>query len=150
MTKSEEYMQKIMDASKGDETAHDNFMFQCHRSIETGRKRMAEWAERLLDPERDPLNEMGWADKTFENAARVKVHETVVRWIEMGEKNEQDEWAILHEIFDAFTKDVMNAGKWPSRSTSVCTNLTEQEEIAAKAKFVESMRFVFKDEPEQP
>ncbi len=151
MSKSEEYMQILMDTPKGEPMdRYVGFMFECHRAIESGRENIAEWTERLLDPERDPLYYMGWSDKAFEDAAKVFVHETVVRWIEVGDRNEQDKWAILHEIFNNLEEDVMRASKWPTQSTSPCTNLAAQMKLSAQAKFVEDRKSVFKDEPQQP
>lgn len=106
-----------------------------------GDKSIASFQDRLA---RDPAGAFSWADDAFVGAAKVDVAIGVLRWIETA-KAASDDYSgrssrdVVAVVRNELTRQVMMEARNPSRSTSVCHNVTEQAKLSVRAKIVEDL-----------
>lgn len=103
---------------------------------------------------KDPAYKMGWSMDAFSAAARVKVSNELLRWLEprseeelaaVNERRAQEGQppltdAVLLEIAnEQVTRNALRLARSPARSTSPVSNLLEQEECRSWAELAEKM-----------
>jgi hypothetical protein len=95
----------------------------------------------------NPAHEFGWSSRAFQHAclrqpAEVAVGKEVLDLSNIQAGDEYDRWSDLHilqEVKRLLKQEVLNVTKYPARSTSVQSNLMEQEMLAARAKMLETV-----------
>lgn len=101
--------------------------------LESERAHLAKWRARL---DSDPCYAMEWSDATFTTVARIRILEQY-QVVRVDGDDEKPAIAMATKIVAELTRNVMREAKHPSRSTSVATNIFNQELMAAQAWLAE-------------
>ena len=80
-----------------------------------------------------PLYAFSWGDKAVTAAAKVQVLGDVLAVLKSG--------VDVEKVRKHATEQALQAAKWPARSTSVMSNLAEQEKGAVWASLIERLDF---------
>jgi len=81
----------------------------------------------------DPAYTMSWSGEYFTHAAEFQVAMQLQGAFELG--------ATVEQIVSSITSEVLNGARWPARSTSVVSNLMEQEVLAARSRLLSTLNF---------
>ncbi len=81
-----------------------------------------------------PVDAMRWADSTFTAAAEHSVACALLATLTMDSLAALGNGKLLKNMQGWLLESIQNGAKYPPRSTSVSSNMIEQEVVAAKAK----------------
>lgn len=92
--------------------------------IESLSKKLSDFAVKFQER---PMDALEWADASFESAAKVYVYKIFLHMLK------RETPASIEELRAYATQRAVDGARYPSRSTSVCSNLMNQCETAAWA-----------------
>jgi hypothetical protein len=78
-----------------------------------------------------------WADDAMVAAQMEWVGLAVREWIKIGRKNNNSDDLIVTHIREHITSETLRMAKYPTHSTSACTNSMAQYKAAAMAEFLD-------------
>lgn len=99
------------------------------------------WA---ADFKENPLHSLKWSDKVFESAAKKEIADAMVYMLVFRHPKEVENLAgqqfPINTLIEYTLESAMSKAKYPPRSTSVGSNMVEQEQGAAWAKAHERVK----------
>lgn len=105
-------------------------------TIESAQYTIAKFQENLAV---NPAYAFEWSDGAFRAAADIKIAHFVQGFLDAEVPEGTTDEARVEHLRKYATRQVMNGARSPKRSTSPCTNLLEQDELAAWANLLERM-----------
>jgi hypothetical protein len=107
--------------------------------IKSATKDIEEYAAKVL---KDPAHALSWGSGAFEAAATIKVWSEVKQWLAAAEERKGDltPETVVAKIVEQMTREALRGALYPARSTSVTSNLMEQEVLAARARLLDDLK----------
>jgi hypothetical protein len=106
--------------------------------VESDKKAIAEFAQKVLEA---PGYALTWADSVFGASARVLTYNLIIKAIRSRADHENLPPMTIAEVREYVTEQVVSKAQYPSRSTSACTNLMKECELAAWATILDIMKW---------
>jgi hypothetical protein len=101
-------------------------------NIQSCKESVDKFIEKLKE---DPAYALSWGTGTFQTAANLKVYEMV--YAALTAETPCSVQAVKETLMDR----VLHKSKYPPQSTSPCSNLMEQYELAAYAELLSDLRY---------
>jgi len=106
------------------------FIKRLESNIKACKESAQAFAEKFL---KDPAYTLSWGTGAFENAAKLKVYDMVYTALTAETP------CSIQAVKDTLMDRVLHKSKYPPQSTSPCSNLMEQYELAAYAKLLSDL-----------
>lgn len=100
-----------------DMTPEELFRYEVQHYSDFLQRELDKWHAEFA---KDPLYQLEWADKAYQYAAQLRVQ----RMLELHIKDDLAKG--LEEFLERAKDEAWRGAKWPSRSTSQCTNLAKE------------------------
>ena len=106
-----------------------NLAARFQRTVDVETAKIAKFQEELA---KDPAYALSWSNDVFQSAARLKVAKMLADAFSSG--------CTVEDIRDMLMDRVMHKSIYPTQSTSPTSNLIEQYELSAHAKFLSDLK----------